>query len=71
MQDIRLATVLVIRKDGQYLSRVEIGTGRVIWDPHLSDAWRTRDRVLARILAKKHGGELTLFNPIIWRVKAL
>ena len=71
MQDIRLATVLVIRKGGQYLSRVEIGTGRAVWDPHLSDAWRTRDKVLARMVAEKHGGTLELFNPIIWRVKAL
>ena len=71
MQDIRLATVLVIRKDGQYLSRIEIVTGRAVWDPHLSDAWRTRDRMLAQMVAQKHGGTPELFNPIIWRVKAL
>lgn len=71
MQDIRLATVLVIRKGGKYLSRVEIGTGRAVWDPHLSDAWRTRDKVLARMVAEKFEGELMLFNPVVWKMKEI
>ena len=69
--DIRKATVLVIRKGNQYLSRIEMLTGRVVWSPELSSAWRTRNREKARNAAETYGGEPILFNPIIWRVKAL
>ena len=37
--DIRLATYLIVTKDGRYLS--EVGTmmvGKAVWDPHLSNA---------------------------------
>lgn len=70
--DIRLATYLIVTKDGQYLS--EVGTmmvGKAIWDPHLSNAWRTRDRATARAVAEKYGGQLALFNEILWKVKKL
>ena len=69
--DIRRATVLVIRKDGRYLSRREAFTGRIVWDPHLGNAWKTRNREKAHDAAEKYGGEMMLFNPIIWEVKAL
>lgn len=70
-QDIRTRTVLVVRKDGQYLSRREMLTGRIVWDPHLGNAWKTRNREKAREKAEKYGGVLVLFNPIIWEVKDL
>lgn len=69
--DIRMATVLVIEKDRMFLSRKEMLTGRIVWDQHLSNAWRTRNREKARRMAEKYGGRLCLFNPIIWRVKGL
>lgn len=69
--DIRSATVLVIRKDGKYLSRSNLLTGEVIWDQHLGSAWRTRNKEDAAALARVHGGELMLFNPIVWKVKDL
>lgn len=67
--DIRRATVLVIEKDGCYLSRVELFTGKVIWDQHLSSAWKTRNREKAKQMALKYGGQPVLFNPIIWKTK--
>lgn len=70
-QDIRTKTCLVIERNGEYLSRIEMLTGRVIWDNHLSSAWKTRDKAKAIRMAKVYGGQLSLFNPIIWRVKAL
>ena len=70
-QDIRLRTVLVIEKDGKYLSRKETVTGTILWDQHLSSAWRTRNKGLAELMVAIHGGNLVLFNPIVWRVKAL
>ena len=70
-QDARLKTALIVVKDRQYLSRVEIVTGRVVWDPHLSNAWTTRDRKAAAAVARKLGGTLALFNPIVWEVREL
>ena len=63
---IREQTYLIIMKDGKYLSRT--GTlliGGENCDPHLSNAWRTRDRELARRTAEETGGQLALFNTII------
>jgi hypothetical protein len=68
---LRKATVLVVFRDGEYLSRKKMLTGRIVWDQHLSNAWRTRDREKARRIAEKYGGTLRLFNPIIWRVRDL
>lgn len=68
---LRMATALVVFRDGKYLSRKEMLTGRIIWDQHLSSAWRTRNRDKARKTAEKYGGTLRLFNPIIWEVKRL
>jgi hypothetical protein len=46
-------------------------TSGPVWDQHLSNAWRTRDRELARMEAAKYGGQLVLFNTILWEVKPL
>ena len=70
-EDIRTKTVLVIRKNGYWLSRVEMATGRIVWDQHLSNAWMTRNKQEAMSVAKKTGGTIYLFNPIVWRVKVL
>ena len=69
--EIRKQTVLVVWRDGSYLSRKEMLTGRIVWDPHLSSAWKTRNREKAMETAEKYGGELLLFNPITWEVKSL
>ena len=70
--DIRMNTFLIIRKDGKYLSMMGmLMTSGPVWDQHLSNAWRTRDRELARMEAAKYGGQLVLFNNILWEVKPL
>ena len=70
--DIRMHTYLIIRKDGKYLSKMgTLLTSGAVWDQHLSNAWRTRDRELARLEAEKNGGQLVLFNTITWEVKPL
>ena len=69
--DIREQTVIVIRKDGKYLSRREMLTGRIVWDPHLGSAWKTRNKAKAIKAAERYGGKLYLFNQIIWRVQEL
>ena len=69
--DIREKTVLVVKKNGYWLSRREMLTGQIIWDQHLSSAWTTRDRKKAEEVARITGGTVYLFNQIIWRTKVL
>lgn len=70
-EEIRRATCIVIRRNGQYLSHREMCTGRLVWSPHLSSAWRTRDREAARNVSRMTGGRQMLFNPITWEVRVL
>ena len=70
--ELRKATALIVMKDGKYLSRV--GTMMLsssVWDPHLSNAWRTRNKQEAQEIADRVGGILALFNSITWEVRVL
>ena len=69
--DIRKATCLVIERNGMYLSRIEMLTRRVVWDPHLGSAWRTRNKAKAYAVADEYMGNVCLFNPIVWEVRKL
>ena len=72
ISELRKATTLVVMKDGKYLSRINaMIPGTVVWDQHLSNAWRTRNMAKAKERAEEVGGILALFNPIIWEVKVL
>ena len=68
---IRRQTSLVVAKDGKFLQCRNMVTGEIEWSQHLSHAWRTRNRKDAAMVARKLGGRLMLFNPIIWRTKEL
>lgn len=69
--DIRKQTCIVIRKNGEYLG------GRIMWSddlrwydsPYL--AWRTRDIEEARRVARRTGGIMVLFNPIVNQMKVM
>lgn len=67
--DIRLQTVLIIRKGNLFLTGRNIATGELIWRQDYSDAWRTRVRACARGVAEKVDGEIYLFNPIVGRMR--
>lgn len=69
--DIREKTCLIIRKNGEYLvGRIIYSTDlRWSWSPH--DAWRTRNRELAEELARKTGGIVMLFNPVVNQLRVL
>ena len=67
--DIRKKTVLIIRKDNQYLVARCPLSGRLIWRQDYSDAWKTRVRAAARSVADKTGGEVYLFNPIVCQMR--
>lgn len=67
--DIRLQTVLIIRKGNEYLVGRNILTGELLWRHDYSDAWRTRIRAVARSIAEKTGGDIYLFNPVVCQLR--
>ena len=69
--DIRLETALVIRRDGDYLVGKIAYSNDLRWSNSIYDAWRTRNRVHARMVARRTGGDLVLFNPIVGQQKEI
>ena len=63
--DIRRATCIIIRKDGEYLVGAILYSTDLRWSWSPYDAWRTRRKEDAERVARKVGGELVLFNPIV------
>ena len=69
--DIRAYTRVIIRKNGEYLQRKEMPTGKIVWSNSRYTAWYTRDADTARKVAIKTGGIAMLFNPVIGKVSVL
>ena len=69
--DIRLTTVLIIRRNNEYLVGRIMGTKELRWSGSPYDAWKTRDREEARNVARETGGVLVLFNPIIGKTRLI
>lgn len=69
--DIRKQTCLIIRRNGEYLVGRIMGTSALKWSIYAHEAWRTRDRAKAEKVARKTGGVLVLFNPIVNQKKTL
>lgn len=69
--DIRKKTCILIRKNGNYL------VGRILWSRDLRwsnnryDAWTTRSREDAEKMARRTGGIMVLFNPVIGQEKII
>ena len=61
--DIRKQTVIIIRKDGEYLVGRSI-LGELRWSVSPWDAWKTRKRDKAFIVADRVDGVRFLFNPV-------
>ena len=65
--EIRKQTGLIVEKDGEFI--IGNGGGFVRWGSSPYDAWKTRDREQARMVAERVGGTLMLFNPVLRQVK--
>ena len=67
--DIRLSTVLIVKRGSQFL------VGRIPyslefrWSDSPYDAWGTRERDKAQKVAKLMGGDLWLFNPVVGQLR--
>lgn len=69
--DIRLYTRCIVHKNGQFLQGRRMLLGELIWNSSPWDAWATRRLADAASVARKVGGTVVLFNPIIGRTAPL
>jgi hypothetical protein len=63
--DIRTKTCIIIRKNSEYLVGYVLWSDDLRWSDSPYDAWKTRDREKAAEVARKVGGVMVLFNPIV------
>ena len=69
--DIRQETCVIVRRGNEYLVGKIVFCNELRWSLSRWDAWRTRDLEAARRVARKVGGEMRLFNPIVGQERAL
>ena len=69
--DIRHQTGIIIEKDGRYLVGNVVGLNILRWSESPWDAWRTRKRESADLVARAVGGRQMLFNPVAGQLKTL
>lgn len=69
--DIRTKTCIIIRKHGLYLVGYALYSDELRWSESPYDAWKTRNREKAREVARKTGGVMVLFNPIVKQMKVM
>ena len=69
--DIRTKTCIIIRKNGEYLVGTIMYSTDLRWSISPYDAWRTRRKEDAERVARKVGGEMVLFNPIVNQMKVI
>ena len=63
--DIRKTTCIIIRKNSEYLVGTILYSEDLRWSVSPYDAWRTRDREKAAQIARRTGGVMVLFNPVV------
>ena len=63
--DIREKTCLIIKKGSEFLVGTICFSTDLRWSIYASDAWQTRDKKIAEMVANKVGGEIMLYNPVI------
>ena len=69
--NIREKTGIIIQKDGMFLVGRVIVTGELRWSSSPWDAWFTRRRDKAFIVADRVGGKRMLFNPVAGQLRGM
>ena len=69
--DIRELTCLIIKKGNEFLVGTICFSTDLRWSIYASDAWRTRDKKIAEMVARKVGGVIMLYNPVINEMREL
>ena len=67
--EIREATRLVIKRGNEFLVGLIIGGPDLRWSLSAYDAWWTRNPEEAKMVAKKTGGDVWLFNPVAGQLR--
>ena len=69
--DIRKKTCLIIQRSGQYLVGRILYSTDLRWSGSPYDAWMTRNREQAERVARRTGGNVMLFNPVVKQIRVL
>ena len=69
--DIRRETGIIIRKGNEYLVGTILFSTDLRWSTSAYDAWKTRDKTAAEKVARKVGGVMVLFNPVVNQKKVI
>lgn len=69
--NIRKQTRLIIRKNGEYLVGAILYGTDLRWSRSPYDAWGTRDRDKAEEYARRAGGIVMLWNPVVRQMRVL
>ena len=71
MTDIRKKTCILIKKNGDYLVGKILWSNDLRWSKNRYDAWQTREKKDAEDVARKTGGIMVLFNPVVGQEKII
>ena len=69
--NIRTYTVIIIEKDGYFLVGRRMLSTELMWSNSPWDAWKTRRKDKAYIVAHKLGGKRMLFNPVARQLREM
>lgn len=69
--DVRKATRLIIRKNGEYMVGRILYSQELRWSTSPNDAWWTRDMEKAEDMARKLGGIVVMYNPVVNQIRVL
>lgn len=69
--DIRKYTCLIIRSGTMYLVGRILYSTDLRWSENAWDAWHTRNIEAARMVARRIGGTVMLFNPISGQLREM
>ena len=69
--DVRKATRLIIRKNGEYMVGRILYSRELRWSTSPNDAWWTRDMEKAEDMARKLGGIVVMYNPVVNQIGVL
>ena len=69
--DVRCYTGIIIEKNGEFLVGTVLFSKELRWSNSPYDAWITRKRDKALLVADKVEGRRLLFNPVVGQIKEM
>ncbi len=69
--DIRKKICCIVRKNGEYLVGYVLWSEDLRWSASPYDAWKTRRKEKAEDVARRTGGIVMLWNPVVRQLRVL